>query len=215
MRGVPRISHLLDCASGGIAECINALRLSDDPDACKFLETYDAISQSDRQRVSIEEIATAAGIGTKNLLAATLLAMDYVGTSQARMATSSFKAPVITATAQAAIGGKNATANRKLFLSGVEFLPRPANRDPGVFVNITNQNAAAARALHEANEPPAEVPVAPATVVPGYINAEEDLRSLHSDLDSVPLLPSHIDHGDTAEVGEAFEDDELSCIPEV
>lgn len=214
MRGVPRISHLLDCASGGVEECINALRLSDDADACKFLETYDALSQSDRQRVSIEEIATAAGVGTKNLLAATLLAMDYVGTSQARMATSSFKAPVIAATANAAINGKNATANRKLFLSGVEFLPRPANRDPGVFVNITNQNAQAAKAMHEANETPEQIPTAPATVVPGYINAEEDLRSLHSDLDSVPLLPSHVDPTDTAEVGENFEDEELNCFPE-
>lgn len=212
MYGVPRISHILDCASGGIEECVNALRLSDDADASKFLERYDSVSASDRQRLSIEEIAISAGVGTKNLLAAVLLAMDYVGTSQARMATNSFKAPVIGATGKAAINGPNATSNRKLFLSGIEFLPRPANREPGVFVNITNQNAAAARAMHEANEAP-PAPIIEATPATPYINTEEQLRQLHGEIDGQRQLDAPRELGEAVEVGNTFVEDELECIP--
>lgn len=212
MSGVPRISHLLEHAEGGVAGCIAALRLSDDPDAFKFLEKFDSISASDRTRLTVEEIATAAGISTKNLLASTLLAVEYLGTSAARMATASFSAPVIQATAQAAINGKNATSNRKLFLSGSGFLPRPANREPGVFVNITNQNANDARKLHEANEAP-PVPIIEASPVTPYMNTEDQLRALHGEIDGQRLLDTPRNMGEAVEVGEVFKDDELECIP--
>jgi hypothetical protein len=212
MSGVPKISHLLGCAEGGVDGCISALRLSDDPDAVKFLERFDAISASDRTRLTIEEIATSAGISTKNLLAATLLAVEYLGTSAARMATASFSAPVIQATAQAAINGKNPTANRKLFLSGSGFLPRPANREPGVFVNITNQNAAAARAMHEASEAP-PAPIIEATPSTPYINTEDQLRALHDVHDGQRLLDAPRELGEAVEIGGTFIDDELDCIP--
>lgn len=211
MSGVPTISHLLECAEGGVAGCVAALRLSDDADAIRFLERFDSISTSDRTRLTIEEIATSAGVTTKNLLASTLLAVEYLGTSAARMATASFSAPVIQATANAAINGKNATANRKLFLSGSGFLPRPANREPGVFVNITNQNAAAARAMHEASEAP-PAPIIEATPGRAYINAEEKLKQLHGEIDGHREIEAPREM-DEVSVGGKFVDEELDCIP--
>lgn len=212
MRIVPRISHRLERVEGGIEECINALRLSDDADALRFIEKYDAIATSDRKRLSIEEISTAAGIPVKNLLGSIVLAVEYLGKTESIITTSSYTAPVIRAVGQRAINGPSPTANSKLFLSGSGFLPRPANREPGVFVNITNQNAAAARAMHEASEapPPPVIEASPSTP---YINTEDQLRQLHDVQDGQRLLDAPRDLGEAVEVGGTFVDEELECIP--
>lgn len=209
MRGVPKISHLLEIADGGIDGCIQALRLSDDGDAQRFLEAYDATSESDRRRVTLEEISVSAGVPPRQLLAAAILAVQEMGKSAAAMASASLYAPVIRATAQAAIDGRNATSNRKLFLSGVGFLPRPISREPGsVFVNITNKNAEQAKALHEASEAPAPQQALPEPSGRPYSPAEDELRRLHSGADERKMLEAPREM-----VYEQGEGEELDCIP--
>lgn len=209
MQNVPRISHLLSHAEGGIETCIGALRMSDDPDAGRFLEKYDSISATDRGRVSLEEISVSAGVSTKSLLAAILVAIDNMGASAARIARASFSAPVIRATAEAAINGKNATANRKLFLSGIGFLPVPVNKvNPGLVVNVTNQNAVAAQALHEAQEAPSQ-PVIEGEVA-NYMSTENQLQNLHADVEEQKMLEAP--SSEPAEISDVFRDD-LECIP--
>ena len=212
MQLVPRISHLLALAENGVDGCIAALRLSDDQDALKFLAKYDSISASDRGRLTVEEICVASEVPVKNFLAAAMVAIEYLGKSAAAMATASFYGPVIKSTAEAAINGKNATANRKLFLSGAGFLPRPANREPGgVFVNITNQNANDARKLHEAAEQPKVVEVE-ITEQP-YRPAEDELKSLHGEIDSARMLSApKVENEEAVEIGETFKE-EFDCIP--
>src|SRR6267154_4210849 len=55
MRGVPRISHILEHADGGMATVIAALRLCDDADAGKFVDCYDSLSDTDLAYLSVEE----------------------------------------------------------------------------------------------------------------------------------------------------------------
>lgn len=72
---LPPINKLLkEQSKSGISGAIEAMRLSDGEDSVKFLEKYDSITERDRECLSIEIIAVAAGVNPRALLGEILLA---------------------------------------------------------------------------------------------------------------------------------------------
>jgi len=75
MYGVPAIAHILVNAEGGLDQVVQSLRGYDDEDAQAFVRKWDSVSKSDRERLTFEEIAVAAGVHTLELLAAATKAL--------------------------------------------------------------------------------------------------------------------------------------------
>jgi hypothetical protein len=217
MRGVPRITHLLEQADGGTATVVAALRLCDDDDACKFLEKYDSISESDKGRLSIEEIAVAAEVGTKRLLELAVSSLVEDSKSAGAIIAASFHPKVVRASARYAMTPLG-DADRKLFLSATGFTPQTKNAGGGVFVTInqTQQQLAQARAdgLVEGE--------VGGTGEKAFDSADEELKTLHEALDgsqkSLPE-PKVIENASSAIIGHSYEKihegevEEASCIP--
>ena len=61
------------------------MRAHDEEDAREFIELYDSLSARDRQYLSLEEIAYAAGIGSLRLAEIAVSGMIKYGESQAKM----------------------------------------------------------------------------------------------------------------------------------
>jgi hypothetical protein len=212
---VPRISGILARASGGLPTVIAALRLCEDPQATAFLDRYDAISDSDLERLTIEEICVAAGIATKDLLGLAVAALVEDSQSAGRIIAATYHPRVIEATARSAVtpnvsfneDGKiryhDGHADRKLFLQGTGFLPAPVNRPGGVFqVSFTNQNA-------NINTPadPDHTP---------FVSPEDDLKALHTLLDGNRQLeaPREVVGVSAQVIGHQYRDEEmLECVP--
>jgi hypothetical protein len=76
MQGVPIVSGQLRMASGGLEKVLEAMRASDDEEIQSFLEKYDQIPTGDRERLTWEEIATAAGVLTRDLLGGAMIALQ-------------------------------------------------------------------------------------------------------------------------------------------
>lgn len=204
---------------------IAALRLSADDDAIKFLDKHDALSKTDLALVTIEEISVAAGVDTKRLLELAVSALVEDSRSAGAIIAASFHPRVIRATAEAALDDDvyfDARGNphyvdhhndRRLFLQGTGFLPQPANRSGGgVFVNITNQNAAAAQAgVPQVGEGESEDQ-------PRFNAAEDDLKQFHETLDGGKLLeaPKVVENPANLVIGHMYQEsqEELECIPQ-
>lgn len=214
LRGVPRISHILDHAEGGLVTVVAALRLCEDPDGIKFLDKYDSLSATDLDYVTVEDICVAAGVHTKRLLELAVSALVEDGESSGKIIAATYHPRVIRATAISALGydGYN---DRKLFLGGTGFMPQPANRSGGVFqVQINNQALAVANA---GDSDGANIPV----------QAEDDLKVLHEAIDGTKLLeaPKTVESPTSVQIGHQYRDQamalaldgapdrEMSCIP--
>lgn len=191
---------------------IAALRLSADDDAIKFLDKHDALSKTDLALVTVEEISVAAGVDTKRLLELAVSALVEDSRSAGAIIAASFHPRVIRAAASYALMPLG-EADRKLFLQGTGFLPQPANRSSGgVFVNITNQNAAAAQAgVSQVGEDGADD-------VPKFNAAEDDLKQFHETLDGGKLLeaPKVVENPANLVIGHMYQEsqEELECIPQ-
>ncbi len=72
----PQITPLLKQADGGLAQVIAAMRFSPDATIAAFLERYDSVPVGDRERLSIEAIALAAGINVSHLLGSIMMALQ-------------------------------------------------------------------------------------------------------------------------------------------
>lgn len=124
MQGVPLISHILCYAEGGIDTVVQSLRGYDEEDAQAFIEKYDAISPSDREKLTIEEIATAAGIRTLDLLAVATKALFIENqTISAIIAATSHPKVVEKSVAMAKQPG--GVRDREMLHTAMGFLPAP------------------------------------------------------------------------------------------
>jgi hypothetical protein len=73
---VPEISDLFKEAKGGLKGCIQAMRFAiQDETIATFLRKYDSIPEIDRTRLSWEAIAVAAGLDTRLLAGAIMVAL--------------------------------------------------------------------------------------------------------------------------------------------
>lgn len=77
LRSAPEITPMLKNAQGGLKAVLGSMRFSaDDPSIGAFLEKYDSIPVGDRERVSWEAIALAAGLDSRVLLGSIMLALQ-------------------------------------------------------------------------------------------------------------------------------------------
>jgi hypothetical protein len=68
---------MLKNAEGGLKAVLGAMRFSaNDPSIGKFLEKYDSVPVGDRERVSWEAIALAAGVDLQTFLGSAMLALQ-------------------------------------------------------------------------------------------------------------------------------------------
>ena len=72
----PQITPLLRQADGGLKQVMDAMRLAPDEIIVTFLRKYDSIPIGDRERLSIEAIALAAGLDISHLLASITMALQ-------------------------------------------------------------------------------------------------------------------------------------------
>lgn len=83
--GEPTVTPVIKSAEGGIPSVLHALRAHDNEDARKFVELYDSLSAKDRQYLTLEEIAYAAGIGSLRLSEIAQSGMIMYGQMSAKM----------------------------------------------------------------------------------------------------------------------------------
>jgi hypothetical protein len=77
LRSAPEITPLLKNAEGGLKAVLGAMRFaSDDPSIQSFLEKYDSTPSGDREKLSWEAIALAAGVDLRVFLGAAMLALQ-------------------------------------------------------------------------------------------------------------------------------------------
>ncbi len=77
LRSSPEITPLLKNAEGGLKAVLGAMRFcAEDPSIASFLEKHDSIPVGDRERVSWEAIALAAGVDLRVFLGSAMLALQ-------------------------------------------------------------------------------------------------------------------------------------------
>jgi hypothetical protein len=74
-RNVPKISPILREIPGGKSKALKAMRMSESPLIQSFLEKYNSISPTDREKCSLEAIALSAKIDVRHLWGEIMLAM--------------------------------------------------------------------------------------------------------------------------------------------
>lgn len=204
MRGVPRITHILERTPGGISTVLDALRLSTDEDTVKFLDKYDSVSDSDMERLSIEEVCVAAGVEPKRLLELAVSSLVEDSQASGAILAAIYHPRVIEATAKEALESWGVDEKR-MFLSGSGFLPS-AKGGGNVSVRIENRNASLVAGSPDS---PTDLPLGLGPRDNKVFNfAEEELLALHGEIDGKKLLmePSPPISDIEAEV-------ELECIP--
>lgn len=77
LRSAPEITPMLKNAEGGLKAVLGAMRFSaDDPTIQSFLDKYDSIPVGDREKLSWEAIALAAGLDLRVFLGSAMLALQ-------------------------------------------------------------------------------------------------------------------------------------------
>lgn len=128
------MTPILMRATGGIAAIIEALSVDDSPDAISFIAKWESVTESDRERLSVEEIAVAAGLTPRRLLEVATGAIDAFAQDASRLMVASARPLVERKTiemAQTDFG----TSDREWFHKHTQFLPQPK----GMAINFDNR----------------------------------------------------------------------------
>jgi hypothetical protein len=131
MKGVVQITHILRRAEGGIDACIEALRGEEDELAQQFLDKWDSISPSDRDALSIEEIATVAEVPTKKLLGVIIGALTAQSAMSMEIIVAASKPKIVQKNVDMAMLAEG-DRDREFYLKHINYIPR-AN---GLAVNV-------------------------------------------------------------------------------
>lgn len=166
MVGVPRITYMLEKAEGGLEQVIEALRASDEEEAIAFIAKYDDLSDSDRARVSIEEISVAAGVRTIDLLGVATKALFQQSQTVAAIITATGHEEVVKKSIQMALQDKG-IRDREMIHTATGFLPVPKG------TVILNQKTQIANFGGKSGEEGDDVPDAPES---------DDLPSMDDDI---------------------------------
>ena len=68
MEGVPSITGRIVGAVGSVDRAVEALRGDDAPEAVQFIEKYDSVTPTDRERLKLEEIIVASQLSTRKFV---------------------------------------------------------------------------------------------------------------------------------------------------
>lgn len=124
MVGVPRITFQLEHAEGGLEQVIEALRGSDETDAQAFIRKYDTCSASDLDKLTLEEVAVAAGIRPLDLLGVATKALFQQSQTVAGVIAASAHHKVVAKNIQMALNDKG-VRDREMHLTATGHLPLP------------------------------------------------------------------------------------------
>jgi hypothetical protein len=169
----PVITPMLRSVDGGISRVIEALRSHENDEARLFLDVYDQLPAADRGRVSIEEIAFAAGVGALRLAEVTQTALFLSGQMKVNMLLSSHLPAVVARSLTEAKKAKG-LADREWMLKAGKILPVPK----GAQITFNNQNVG--QGGEEDKEPESK---------PLWLDAGQRLREIH-DLTDQRRLPA-------------------------
>jgi hypothetical protein len=120
----PEIASILRMADGGIKQCLQAMRLSEDATIRQFLAKHDSLSAFDRAHLPIEAICIAAGVDCRHLLGAVTIALEVLNVSLVKILTVSSHAKIVAARikfGQLPYGDRD----RQALDQAVGFLPSP------------------------------------------------------------------------------------------
>lgn len=100
----PKFEHILrDRSLGGLAQVLEAMRLSGDPIIQKFIERYDQMNRELQKIAPWEAVAMVAGINGRELLGAIILALRAHSATEVKIAALTAHAEVTRATVEAAL----------------------------------------------------------------------------------------------------------------
>jgi hypothetical protein len=134
--GEPVITPLLKSCEGGISRVMEALRAHDDDDARSFMELYDNLTAKDRQYLTLEEIAVAAGIGSLRLAEISTSAMIKYGELHWKLTLSAGMGRVVETMLRQAVKPKG-YADREWALKSGGVLPMPKGAQIAIQNNTT------------------------------------------------------------------------------
>lgn len=121
---VPKITHILKKAEGGIPQVLEALRGSDEEIAYKFIQKYDTLSESDRGFVTVEDVACACGIATADLLGIATKALFSQQQQVSAVIAATGHPLIVQKSVQMALQDKG-VRDREMLHTAVGFLPTP------------------------------------------------------------------------------------------
>jgi hypothetical protein len=81
----PQITSLLKRAEGGLPQVLAAMRFSSDALVVTWLRKYDSIPVGDRERLSIEAIAVAAGVNINYLFGSIMMVLHQQSVNTSRI----------------------------------------------------------------------------------------------------------------------------------
>lgn len=125
---LPKISHILTNIPGGIDKCIEFIRGSGDPDARKFLATYDSLAASVRKLLPVESFCLASGLTTKRTLELITGACFEQSASATELLAAASQPAVVLTTIKAALNKRDGTADRKMLHMHAGFVPVPKSQ---------------------------------------------------------------------------------------
>jgi hypothetical protein len=102
MDGVPNVASRIVRGAGSMDNAIEALRGDDSENAKLFIAKYDSITESDRRRLTIENIFTAAGLTAREFVEVVTGALMQQGEDTSRMIVAMAKPKVMESTIKAA-----------------------------------------------------------------------------------------------------------------
>lgn len=122
--GVPKITHILKRAEGGIPQVLEALRGSEEDAAQCFVQKYDSLSESDRSFISVEDVAVACGIDTATLLGVATKALFSQQQQVSAVIAATGHPLIVQKSVQMALQDKG-IRDREMLHTAVGFLPTP------------------------------------------------------------------------------------------
>lgn len=137
MVGQRKVTPILMRASGGIPAIIEALSVDDSPDSILFIAKWDSITESDRDRLTLEEIAVAAGLTPRRLLEVATGAIHAFAEDASRLIVASAKPNIIQKMAENALT-QFGEKDREMFLKGKDVDWFPAAK--GIVIDNRTQN---------------------------------------------------------------------------
>ena len=125
---LPQISHILANIPGGINKCIEFIRGSADPDARKFLATYDSLPETVRKLLPVESFCLASGLTTKRTLELITGACFEQSASATELLAAASQPAVVLTTIKAALNKRDGAVDRKMLHLHAGFVPVPKSQ---------------------------------------------------------------------------------------
>jgi hypothetical protein len=160
LEGMPDVTTKVKQGAGSVKKAIEALRADDSEDAQSFLEKYDSVSESDRQRLKLEDFVAVSGLSARDFIETLTGALMQQCQDVTKMMVAVAQPKVIAATIKAAtdqvpivafsqLMGKNIVVGKtngdtkamELFHKATGFLPTPKGSNTTINLNQLNQTA--------------------------------------------------------------------------